>query len=155
MSDELRGSLVGSGLKIGIVAARFNDAIVDRLISGAVDGLVRHSVKEKDINVVRCPGAWELPLVCQRMAKAGSYDALIALGCVIRGDTAHFDYVAGQACSGIARVALDSEIPVIFGVLTTETVEQAMDRAGIKLGNKGYESAEAAIEMINVLKEIK
>lgn len=154
MSDELRGALNGAGLKVGIAAARFNDAIVDRLIAGAEDGLVRHGVSADDISVVRCPGSWELPLICQRLAESKTYDAIIALGCVIRGDTAHFDYVAGQSCSGIARVALDAGIPVIFGVLTTETVEQAMDRAGIKLGNKGYESAEAAIEMVNVLKAI-
>jgi 6,7-dimethyl-8-ribityllumazine synthase len=104
--------------------------------------------------VVRCPGAWELPLLCKRMAASGKYDAVIALGCVIRGGTAHFDYVAGQACSGIAQASLDTDIPVILGVLTTDTVEQAMDRAGIKHGNKGYDAAETAIEMIDVLRQL-
>ena len=154
MTDELRGSLIGTGIRVGIAAARFNDAIVDRLIAGSLDGLTRHGVKEKDITVARCPGSWELPIVCKRMAQSGKFDAIIALGCVIRGDTAHFDYVAGQSCSGLAQVGLDADIPVIFGVLTTETVEQAMDRAGVKMGNKGYDSAESALEMVNVLRQL-
>ncbi len=154
MAEELRGSLQGAGLKIGIAAARFNDAIVDRLIAGANDGLTRHGVELNNITVARCPGSWELPLLCKRMALSGKYDALIALGCVIKGGTAHFDYVAGQSCAGISQVSVDTDVPVIFGVLTTDTVEQAMDRAGIKMGNKGYDAAEAAIEMVDVLRQL-
>lgn len=154
MSDEIRGSLQGAGMRIGIAAARFNDAIVDRLIDGARDALVRHGVEADNTAVVRCPGSWELPLLCRRMATSGKYDAIIALGCVIRGGTAHFDYVAGQACSGIAQASLDADVPVIFGVLTTDTVEQAMDRAGIKHGNKGFDAAVSAIEMVDVLRQL-
>lgn len=154
MTQEIIGSLQAQGLRIGIAAARFNNAIVDNLVAGAEDCLSRHGVEPENITLVKCPGSWELPLICKRMASSGSFDAIIALGCVIRGDTAHFDYVAGQACSGLASVALAADIPIIFGVLTTENVEQAMDRAGIKMGNKGFDSALAAIEMVNVLREL-
>lgn len=154
MTQEIIGSLQAQGMRIGIAAARFNSTIVDNLVEGAEDCIIRHGGEPDAITVVKCPGSWELPLVCKRMASSGKFDAIIALGCVIRGDTAHFDYVAGQSCSGLANVALDADIPVIFGILTTENVDQAMDRAGIKMGNKGFDCALAAIEMVNVLREL-
>lgn len=153
MATNIDGGLQAGGLSIAIAAARFNSTIVERLVEGAVDGLQRSGVADDAITIARCPGAWELPLVCQKLA-AGSYDAVIALGCVIRGDTPHFDHVAGECSKGVSKVALDSGKPVIFGVLTTDTVDQAWNRAGIKAGNKGFESAMAAIEMINLLKKL-
>lgn len=148
----IEGKYDGSGLKIAIVAARFNDFITNNLIDGAVDMLVRHNVKEDDITVVKVPGAFEIPMTCKKIAKKGKYNAIISLGAVIRGATPHFDYVSAEVSKGVAHVSLDSDIPVIFGVLTTDTIEQAIERAGTKAGNKGAESALAAIEMVNLLK---
>ena len=136
-----------AGARFAIVAARFNHAIVDRLLAGAVDGLRRHGVPSEDMVVVRVPGAWELPVVCQRLARSGRFQAVIALGAVIRGATAHFDFVASETARGCARVALDTGVPVVFGVLTTDTIEQALERSGTKAGNKGFDSALAALEM--------
>ncbi len=146
--------VIARDLRIAIVAARFNDFVVARLIDGAVDALVRHGANEKDLEVVRVPGAFEMPLVVRRLALSKRYDAVIALGAVIKGDTAHFDFVAGECTSGIARAALDSGIPVTNGVLTCDTFEQAIDRAGGKAGNKGAEAALAAIETANLLKRL-
>lgn len=148
----IEGKYDGAGLKIAIVAARFNDFITNNLIDGAVDMLVRHNVKEDDITVVKVPGAFEIPMTCKKIAKKGKYNAIISLGAVIRGATPHFDYVSAEVSKGVAHVNLDSDIPVIFGVLTTDTIEQAIERAGTKAGNKGAESALAAIEMVNLLK---
>ena len=146
--------LIARDLRIAIVAARFNDFVVARLIDGAVDALVRHGANEKDLEVVRVPGAFEMPLVVRRLALSKRFDAVIALGAVIKGDTAHFDFVAGECTSGIARAALDSGLPVTNGVLTCDTFEQAIDRAGGKAGNKGAEAALAAIETANLLKRL-
>ena len=148
----IEGKYDGANLKIAIVASRFNDFITSNLIGGAVDILVRHNVKEDDINVYKVPGAFEIPLACKRVAESGKYDAVIALGAVIRGSTPHFDYVAAEVSKGVAHVGLATGVPVIFGVLTTDTIEQAIERAGTKAGNKGGESALAAIEMVNLLK---
>ena len=139
-----------STARFAIVAARFNDFIVERLLEGALDALRRHGVKDEQIVIVKCPGAFELPLACQRLAASGKVDAVIALGCVIRGATAHFDYVAGEAAKGCGSVASATGIPVLFGVLTTDTIEQAIERAGTKAGNKGVDVALAAIEMVNL-----
>jgi 6,7-dimethyl-8-ribityllumazine synthase len=146
--------LIARDLRIAIVAARFNDFVVARLVEGAIDALVRHGASEKDLEVVRVPGAFEMPLVVRRLAMSKRYDAVIALGAVIKGDTAHFDFVAGEATSGIARAALDAGIPVTNGVLTCDTFEQAIDRAGGKAGNKGAEAALAAVETANLLKRL-
>lgn len=148
------GNLVGEGLKIGIVAGRFNEFIVSKLIGGALDALKRHGVKEEDIELTWVPGAFEIPLVAKKMAKSKKYDAVICLGAVIRGATSHFDYVSSEVSKGIANVSLDTEIPVMFGVLTTDTIEQAIERAGTKAGNKGFDVATGAIEMANILKQI-
>jgi 6,7-dimethyl-8-ribityllumazine synthase len=139
-----------SAARFAIVAARFNDFIVERLLEGALDALRRHGVKDEQIIIVKTPGAFELPLACQRLAASGKVDAVIALGCVIRGATAHFDYVAGEAAKGCGSVASATGIPVLFGVLTTDTIEQAIERAGTKAGNKGVDVALAAIEMVNL-----
>jgi 6,7-dimethyl-8-ribityllumazine synthase len=147
----MSGDSKGEGHRVAIAAARFNAGIVDRLLTGAVDGLVRHGVAKEAIAIVRCPGSWELPLVCQKLAASGKHDAVIALGAVIRGDTSHYDYVASGCANGLARVALDAKIPVVFGVLTCETLDQAEARAGGKAGNKGYDAAITAIEMVNLL----
>ncbi|MGN0711940.1 MAG: 6,7-dimethyl-8-ribityllumazine synthase [Anaerovoracaceae bacterium] len=147
------GKLVAQGAKIGIVAARFNEFIVSKLLSGAVDGLTRHDVKEDDIEVAWVPGAFEIPLAAGKMAKSGKYDAVICLGAVIRGATSHYDYVCNEVSKGVAHVGLESGIPVLFGVVTTENIEQAIERAGTKAGNKGYDCALSAIEMINLLKQ--
>jgi 6,7-dimethyl-8-ribityllumazine synthase len=138
------------GARFAIAAARFNDLIVDRLVEGALDALRRHGVPDSDVVVAKCPGAFELPLLCQRLAASGKVEAVIALGCVIRGSTPHFDYVAGQAAKGCGQVAMDSGIPVVFGVLTTDTIEQAIERAGTKAGNKGWDAAMGAIEMVSL-----
>ncbi len=150
----LEGNLIAQGIKIGIVAGRFNEFIGSKLLSGAVDTLRRHGMKEEDISVAWVPGAFEIPLIAKKMAKSGKYDAVICLGAVIRGATAHFEYVSAEVSKGIAAVGLDSEIPVVFGVLTVDTIEQAIERAGTKAGNKGSEAAAAAIEMVNLIKEI-
>ena len=154
MAKYLEGHLQGTGHKLGIVVARFNSFISEKLLEGAMDSLVRSGVNNDDITVARVPGAYEIPLVAQKMAKSGKYDAVIVLGAVIRGATPHFDYVAGEVAKGTAQVMLDAGIPVLFGVLTTETIEQAIERAGTKAGNKGSDVAIAALEMINLLKTI-
>ncbi len=154
MGTTYEGNLVGTGLRIGIVVSRFNGFITQSLLAGALDGLRRHGVEEANIDVVWVPGAFEMPVVTQRLAQSGAYDALICLGAVIRGATPHFDYVAGEAAKGIAAVARATGVPVIFGVLTTDTVEQAIERAGTKAGNKGYEAALAAIEMATLMRRL-
>lgn len=148
------GKLDGSGARVAIVAARFNGFIVERLVEGAVDALVRHGVAKNKISIARCPGAFEIPAVAHKLVASGEYDAVVCLGCVIRGATAHFDYVAGECAKGVAKLAQSADIPVIFGVLTTETIEQAVERAGTKAGNKGVDSAMAAIEMLTLYREI-
>lgn len=148
------GKVVAKGIKVGIVAARFNEFIVSKLVAGAVDGLKRHDVKEEDIEVAWVPGCFEIPLIASKMAKMGKYDAVICLGTVIRGSTSHYDYVCNEVAKGVAHVSLQSEIPVIFGVLTTENIEQAIERAGTKAGNKGYDAALSAIEMVNLINEM-
>ena len=153
--NVFEGKVVSEGMKVGIVAARFNEFIVSKLVAGAQDALVRHDVKEEDIDLAWVPGAFEIPLIASKMAKSGKYDAVIALGAVIRGSTTHYDYVCSQVSKGIANVSLNSDIPVMFGVITTENIEQAIERAGTKAGNKGYDCAVSAIEMINLIKEIE
>ncbi len=147
------GKLIAQGLKIGIIVGRFNEFIGGKLLSGAIDGLIRHGVEENNIEVSWVPGAFEIPLVAKKMAKSQKYDAVICLGAVIKGATPHFDYVSSEVTKGVASVSLETEIPVIFGVLTTDTIEQAIERAGTKAGNKGYDAAVTAIEMANLLKE--
>lgn len=149
------GQLVAQGLKVGIIVGRFNEFIGGKLLSGAIDGLKRHGVREDDIEVLWVPGAFEIPLMAKKMAKSAKYDAVICLGAVIRGATPHFDYVSGEVTKGIASVSLDTEIPVVFGVLTTDTIEQAIERAGTKAGNKGYDAAVTAIEMANLIEQFQ
>lgn len=148
------GQLVAKGIRVGIVAARFNEFITAKLLGGAVDGLLRHEVKEEDIEVAWVPGAFEIPLAAAAMANSGKYDAVICLGAVIRGSTSHYDYVCSEVSKGIASVSLSSGIPVMFGVLTTENIEQAIERAGTKAGNKGFDCAVGAIEMVNLMKNM-
>jgi 6,7-dimethyl-8-ribityllumazine synthase len=148
------GQLVAKGIRIGIVAARFNEFITAKLLGGAVDGLLRHEVKEEDIEVAWVPGAFEIPLVASAMANSKKYDAVICLGAVIRGSTSHYDYVCSEVSKGIASVSLSTGIPVMFGVLTTENIEQAIERAGTKAGNKGFDCAVGAIEMVNLMKNM-
>ncbi|HVY67212.1 MAG TPA: 6,7-dimethyl-8-ribityllumazine synthase [Gammaproteobacteria bacterium] len=158
MDDRIRtieGDFNARGLRFGIVASRFNDFIVDRLLDAAVSTLTKHGVAPGDIEVVRVPGAFETPLAVKKLAASRRYQALIALGCVIRGATAHFDYVAGEASRGIAQVSMTDEIPVGFGILTVDTIEQAIERAGTKAGNKGVDAALAAIQMANVLRQLE
>lgn len=150
----IEGKMVVDGVKIGIVAARFNEFIVSKLIGGAMDGLLRHNVLEEDITLAWVPGAFEIPLVAKKMAESGKFDAVICLGTVIRGATSHYDYVCSEVSKGIASVSLETNIPVMFGVVTTENIEQAIERAGTKAGNKGYDCALSAIEMINLLKQM-
>ena len=152
--NVFEGKVVSEGMKVGIVAARFNEFIVSKLVAGAEDALLRHDVKEEDIDLAWVPGAFEIPLIASKMAKSGKYDAVIALGAVIRGSTTHYDYVCSEVSKGIASVSLASDIPVMFGVLTTENIEQAIERAGTKAGNKGYDCALGAIEMVNLIREI-
>ena len=152
---EISGHYRGEGRRFGIVVARFNELITRQLLAGARDALVRHGVADEDIAAAWVPGAWEVPGALRMMAKSGKYDALIALGCVIRGATPHFDYVAGQAASGTAAVAAAHDVPVIFGVLTTDTIEQAVERAGTKAGNKGWDAALAALEMADLYAKLK
>lgn len=153
--NVIEGGLDARGLKFAIVAARFNSVVTDRLLEGAVATLTRCGAVRADIDVVKVPGSWEMPITLRALAAQKKYDALIALGAVIRGDTPHFDYVAGQAASGIAQTSLAAGIPVAFGVLTTNTVEQAMDRAGLKSGNKGADAAMTAIEMATLLRKLR
>ena len=151
----LEGNLVAEGLKIGIVAAGFNEFIVSKLIGGAEDALKRHGVREEDIELAWVPGAFEIPLIAQKMANSKKYDAVICLGAVIKGSTSHYDYVCAEVSKGIATVSLNSNIPVMFGVLTTDSIEQAIERAGTKAGNKGFDVAVSAIEMCNVIKTLE
>ncbi|WP_026527140.1 6,7-dimethyl-8-ribityllumazine synthase [Butyrivibrio sp. VCD2006] len=149
------GKLVSEGIKVGIVAARFNEFITSKLLGGALDALKRENVSEDDIDVAWVPGAFEIPLVASKMAKSRKYDAIICLGAVIRGSTSHYDYVCAEVSKGIAQVSLNEGLPVMFGVLTTDTIEQAIERAGTKAGNKGFECGQGAIEMVNVIRQIE
>lgn len=149
------GSLVAKSMKVAIVAARFNEFITSKLIGGATDGLSRHGVQENDVHLAWVPGAFEIPLIASKLAASGKYDAVICLGAVIRGSTSHYDYVCAEVSKGIAQVSLQSQIPVLFGVLTTDTIEQAIERAGTKAGNKGYDCALSAVEMVNLIREIE
>lgn len=153
--EPIQGRLRAEGMRVGVVAARFNDLIVDRLLSGALGTLLAHGVQEQDIHAVRVPGAVEIPLLAQALADREDIDGVLALGCVIRGATAHFDHVCSMVASGLNRVALDASKPVVFGVLTTDTLEQAFDRAGGKLGNKGAEAASALVETIDALRRVR
>lgn len=150
----LEGDLSGAGKRFAVVASRFNDTITDRLVEGATGGLRRHGVAEDAIDVAWAPGAFELPLVAAKLARTGAYDAVITLGAVIRGATGHYDFVAGQAAAGVQRAQMDTGVPIVFGVLTTDTIEQAVERSGTKAGNKGFEAAITAIEMTNLLAEV-
>ncbi|MCT4603906.1 MAG: 6,7-dimethyl-8-ribityllumazine synthase [Marinifilum sp.] len=152
--NTIEGKLIAEGLKFGIVAGRFNEFIGSKLLGGAMDAIKRHGASETDVDLAWVPGAFEIPLVAKKMVKSGKYDAVICLGAVIKGSTPHFDYVSNEVTKGVASVSLDSEVPVIFGVLTTDTIEQAIERAGTKAGNKGYEAAVSAIEMANLLKQL-
>ena len=154
MAKIIQGDLSGKGLKIGIVAARFNDFITSRLVDGALDGLQRHGVAEADIEIVRVPGAYEIPLAAKMLAQSRKFNAIICLGAVIRGATPHFEYVSAEVSKGAASVSMETGLPVIFGVLTTDTIEQAIERAGTKSGNKGWDAALSAIEMANVMKQL-
>lgn len=155
MVKTVEGNLIAKGKKFGIIASRFNDFITKELVSGCTDTLTRHGVNNEDLSITWVPGAFEVPLIAQRLAKAKSYDALICLGTVIRGSTPHFDYIAAEVAKGIAKVSLDSGLPVIFGIITADTIEQAVERAGTKEGNKGRDAASSAIEMANLLAQIK
>lgn len=148
------GKLVAEGLKFGIVVGRFNEFIGGKLLTGAIDGLKRHGVEEDDIEIAWVPGAFEIPLVAKKMVNTKKYDAVLCLGAVIKGSTPHFDYVSSEVSKGVAHVSLETGVPVIFGVLTTDTIEQAIERAGTKAGNKGYDAAVTAIEMANLLKQV-
>ena len=152
--NYIEGNLIAQGLKIGIAAARFNEFIGSKLLSGAVDGLVRHGVNDDDIEVAWVPGAFEIPVAAQRMAQSKKYDAIICLGAVIKGSTSHYDYVCAEVSKGVASVSLQYGLPVMFGVLTTDNIEQAIERAGTKAGNKGYDCALSAIEMANLFRQM-
>ena len=155
MMKTFEGKLIPKEIKVGIVAARFNEFITSKLLSGALDGLLRHNIREEAVHIAWVPGAFEIPLIASKMAKSGKYDAVICLGAVIRGSTSHYDYVCSEVSKGIASGSLTSGIPVMFGVLTTENIEQAIERAGTKAGNKGYDCALGAIEMVNLIREIE
>ncbi|BFH69354.1 6,7-dimethyl-8-ribityllumazine synthase [Paenibacillus dendritiformis] len=155
MPHVFEGHLVSEGLKYGIVAGRFNEFIVSKLLSGALDALKRHGVKDEEISVAWVPGAFEIPLIAQKMAESGKYDAVITLGAVIRGFTPHFDYVCSETAKGVAQVNMKTGVPTVFGVLTTDSIEQAIERAGTKAGNKGWEAAATAIEMANLTNQLK
>ena len=152
---RFEGKLDAQEMRVGIVCARFNEFIVSKLLSGCQDTLLRHGVRDEDMDVAWVPGAFEIPLIASKMAKSGRYDAVIALGAVIRGSTSHYDYVCSEVSKGVATVALQSDIPVLFGVLTTDTIEQAVERAGTKAGNKGSECAKGALEMVNLIRELE
>jgi 6,7-dimethyl-8-ribityllumazine synthase len=154
MAKTLEGKLIAKGLKFGMVLSRFNNFIAERLLEGALDALKRSGAEEEDCAVARVPGAFEIPLAAKKMVKTGRYDAIICLGCVIRGATPHFEYIATEVTKGIAHLSLENEIPISFGVLITDTIEQAIERAGTKVGNKGFDAAMSAIEMANLMKEI-
>lgn len=153
--NVFEGKVISEGIKVGIVCARFNEFIVSKLLGGCEDTLVRHGVKDEDIDVAWVPGAFEIPLIASKMAKSGKYDAVIALGAVIRGSTSHYDYVCAEVSKGVATVSLNSNIPVMFGILTTDTIEQAIERAGTKAGNKGADCAQGAIEMVNLIRSLE
>jgi 6,7-dimethyl-8-ribityllumazine synthase len=154
MPEIIEGKIIARGMRFGIAASRFNDFITARLIDGALDAIVRAGGDEKDVRIVRVPGAFELPLATKMMAKSGKYDAVICLGAVIRGATPHFEYVSSEVAKGIAMVSLETEVPVAFGVLTTDTIEQAIERAGAKMGNKGWDAAMSAIEMVDLFRNM-
>jgi len=154
MPRTIQADLNAKGLKVGIIASRFNDFITARLLDGALDGLTRHGAADADIEVVRVPGSFEVPLAAQKMARSRKYDAIICLGAVIRGATPHFEYVSAEVSKGVAAVSMETGVPVIFGVLTTDTIEQAVERAGTKSGNKGWDAALSAIEMANLMKQL-
>jgi 6,7-dimethyl-8-ribityllumazine synthase len=154
MSSVFEGSLLGEGLKIGIVVARFNEFLTGKLLSGAKDALLRHGVADEDIDVAWVPGSFEIPVVAQKLAMSKKYDAVVCLGTVIRGATPHFEYIASEVSKGVAKIGLDSGIPVMFGVITADTLEQAIERAGTKAGNKGFDAAVGAIEMANLMKTL-
>ena len=151
---KFEGKLTAKNMKIGIVVARFNEFITSKLLDGALDGLIRHGVKDEDIGVAWAPGSFEIPLVASKMAGSGKYDAVICLGAVIRGATSHYDYVCNEVSKGVASISLKTGVPVLFGILTTENIEQAIERAGTKAGNKGYDCALGAIEMVNLMREM-
>ncbi len=153
--NEINGDLTANGLKFGVIVGRFNSFISERLLEGSVDCIKRHGGNSDDIDVVRVPGAFEIPLIAKKMAKSGKYDGIICLGAVIRGATTHYDYVCNEAVKGISQVSLSEELPVMFGILTTDTIEQAVERAGTKAGNKGFDAALGAIEMANILTSLK
>jgi len=155
MPRVLEGQLLAEGFRFGIIVSRFNDFISSRLVDGAMDALMRHGATEEQVSIIKVPGAFEIPLTAKKLAESGRYDAVICLGAVIRGSTPHFDYVAAEVSKGIATVSLESRVPVTFGVLTTDNLEQAIERAGSKSGNKGYDGAMTAIEMVNLFKELE
>lgn len=154
MLKQFEGHLYAKGFRFGLVVSRFNEFISGKLLTGALDALKRHEAKEEDIEVAWVPGAFEIPLVAKKMVKSGRYDAVVCLGAVIRGDTPHFDYISSEVTKGIAQVGLETEIPVMFGIITSDTLEQAIERAGSKAGNKGWDAALGAIEMVNLIKKI-
>ena len=154
MPKVIEGQLVSKGKKYGILVSRFNEFISSKLLGGALDALTRHGVQDDEITVAWTPGSYEIPLAAKRMAASGKYDAIITLGAVIRGSTPHFDYVASEAAKGVAMVGLETNVPVMFGILTTDTIEQAVERAGTKAGNKGFDAAMGAIEMVNLLEQL-
>lgn len=155
MKKVIEGNLIGTGLKIGIVAGRFNEFITGKLLDGAMDALKRHGVEEENVTVLWVPGAFEIPLAAKKLANKGEYDAIITLGAVIRGATPHFDYVSNEVAKGVAQASMDSGVPIAFGVLTTDTIEQAIERAGTKAGNKGFDAAVTAIEMGNLFRNLE
>jgi 6,7-dimethyl-8-ribityllumazine synthase len=155
MPQTLEGSLDATGARFGLVVSRFNDLLTGRLLEGAVDCLIRHGARDEDITVVKVPGSWEIPFVAERLAASGKHDAVIALGVLIRGATPHFDYIAAEAAKGLAHASMTTGVPVAFGVLTTDTLEQAIERAGSKAGNKGWQAAQAAIEMVQLYRALK
>ena len=155
MAKILEGKLSAAGLRFAVIVSRFNDFVVGRLQEGSIDAIVRHGGDEKNIEIIKVPGAFEIPLIAKKAAKSGKYDAVICLGAVIRGATPHFDYVAAEVSKGIATVGLETEVPITFGVLTTDNIEQAIERAGSKSGNKGWDAAVSAIEMVSLLKAFK
>lgn len=152
---KYEGKLIGKGLRFGVVVSRFNEVVTNRLLEGALDCLYRHGVEEKDIEVFWVPGSFEIPVTAKRIAKGGKFDAIICLGCLIRGDTPHFDFLSAEVTKGVAQVALEHTIPVAFGVLTSDTLEQALERSGAKQGNKGFQAALSALEMANLFKEME
>jgi 6,7-dimethyl-8-ribityllumazine synthase len=155
MPRILQGRISAEGFRFAIIVSRFNDFISSKLVEGAMDALIRHGVDEKKVSLVRVPGSFEIPATAKRLAKSGNYDAIICLGAVIRGDTPHFDYIAAEVSKGIANVSLESNVPLTFGVLTTDNLEQAIERAGSKAGNKGWDAAISAMEMVNLFKELE